>query len=446
MQPVASRGPVNKAAPFPVIARQPAEASSLAEASPLDEAAQRERLDLIGRMATSVVHELRNPLASIVATVQSLLAFTAIPSDSWADGSSPSTPTTLPPQVREDLELVVAEARRAGDIVTNLLSFARQTSSDHRPISLSDVVRRTVALCRHHLEMQKVQLVAQYPARSEEVWIRGNTNQLQQVVVNLVDNACDALKAVGQGGVIRVTASRRGQRAALIVEDSGPGIPPAELDKIFQPFHTTKPPGQGTGLGLSICAAIVARHQGTIGVERSSLGGARFVMWFPLCRPQQEQTQQEAGALSPAAGVLGSRPGGATPRRILLVDDEAGIRHSVGRFLRAQGYLVEEAASGEAAVQLLECHSFDAVISDLWMPGLGGEAFFQQVREAHPDLVRRFVFTSGDTLRPETLTFLRGTGCRWLQKPFELSELMTLLEALFESPPPDPLGVAQRGG
>lgn len=437
--------PATPDAPFPAPGPEPLPG---AERLGLLDGIQRDQLSLIGHMASSIAHELSNPLATIVASTQAILSF-------WPGPGLPGTPPGAsrdpwsPPaefaaqgvplrQLREDLELVLAEARRAGDIVHGLLASARCHPPEWRICSVADVVRRTVALCRHHLKLHDISLQAPFfdPHEGYPLWsrVRGDGNQLQQVLLNLIINAQQAITAHRGYGTVRVTLTADGtERLVLAVEDDGPGVPDGFRTEVFRPFYTTKPAGQGTGLGLSISADIVRAHRGTLEVDTRPGGGAVFRVTLPSLAASDRLTQERCHPEDPAGPSPTAHPFPApapVAGRVLLVDDEAGIRRSVGRFLQRSGYQVTDVPSGQAALHALSGGRYDAVVSDLRMPGLSGEAFFEAVRRDFPEMVTRVVFTSGDLLHEETRAFLARSGCPSLQKPYQLMELLRVLASL----------------
>ena len=420
---------------------------------------QRDKLALIGQMASSVAHELSNPLATIVATTQAILNF-------WPRQGAPGAPTgnsrdgwAAPPeftaqgvplrQLREDLEMILTEARRAGDVVHGLLNSSRHHPPEYCIYSLADVVRRTVGLCRHHLKLHNISLQSPLfePGETLPLWsrMRGDANQLQQVLLNLVVNAQQSISSSRGYGTVRITMGPDGpDRIMLTVEDDGPGVPAGLRDVIFQPFYTTKPPGQGTGLGLSISAGIVRAHGGEIRVEDHPSGGAIFRLILPsLAATERASSSRQltpasamdalpslTPAVAPAAPVAASATAGAPLGRVLLVDDESGIRRSVSRFLGRYGFQVVDVGSGHAAIAALGAGSFDAIISDLRMPGLSGEEFYGEVKRQFPAMINHIMFTSGDVTEEATRRFLNDSGCPALQKPYELAELVQVLRSL----------------
>lgn len=403
---------------------------------PLPDSVQRDKLALIGQMASSVAHELSNPLATIVASAQAILAF-------WPRHAQTPAPAELLAQgvplrqLREDLELILAEGRRAGEIVHGLLASARQHPPEWCICSLADVVRRTVALARHHLKLHNVALQSPLfdPLEGHPLWsrLRGDANQLQQVLLNLVINAQQAITATRGYGTVRISLTPAGpDRMRLVVEDDGPGVPPEIREQIFQPFYTTKPAGKGTGLGLSISAEIIHAHGGSIAVSDRDGGGAVFTIELPTVAASERPA---AGGAALAPPVTLELPPSVQPNdsglfRVLLVDDEAGVRRSISRLLRRSGFAVTEASGGEAALESLRLGRYDVVLSDLRMPGLSGEQFFARIQREFPAMTNRVIFTSGDTLREETQRFLQASGCPALQKPYELAELIKVLRSL----------------
>ncbi len=395
------------------------------------ETIHRDKLSLIGQMASSIAHELSNPLATIVASAQSVIA-------SWPRTESGESASPVLKTLEEDLELILAEARRAGEIVHGLLASARHHAPERRVISLVAVARRAVALCRHHLRLHDI--VLHGPSHEAEdqspMWSRleGDANQLHQVLLNLLVNAQHAISAVrNQGNVWVELAPAAEGWIRMTVADDGPGIRVEPRQRIFEPFFTTKPNGKGTGLGLPISADIVTGHQGRILVRDRVGGGTVFDILLPSLAVQRRNRDPEVapdGARSPEPTPLIGEPVRGGGVRVLLVDDEAGIRHSVSRFLQRRGFQVEAVPSARTALERLRVEQYDVVVSDLRMPDLSGEEMYALVQREFPAMAQRVVFTSGDLMREETRAFLSRTGCPALSKPYELDHLVRILHGL----------------
>lgn len=392
---------------------------------------QLKKLSLLGEMTSSITHELSNPLAAIVTSAQTMLAFG--PRDNEGDSAGELSGSQV--GFQEDLELILSQARRAGEIISGLLAFARKDDVEPQPVSMMEIIRQVSALARHHLRLHDVVLdTTGVRGHDSSSWVEGNPNQLQQLLLNLIINAQQAISANQSGGTVWITSEHVFDgMLEVAIEDDGPGVPPEMQSMIFEAFYTTKPASQGTGLGLSISAEIARSHGATIRVEDRPGGGARFVIPFPTLPDPRPETQQIAiPDVVPIAAVRRRGCHGPCPR-VLLVDDEPVILRSVGRFLTASGYDVETSASGHEAIAALRSGTYDAVISDLRMPELSGEEFFAIVKLEFPEMASRIIFTSGDMMRESSREFVRDSGCPYLQKPYEIADLVTILNQLSPS-------------
>ena len=211
----------------------------------------------------------------------------------------------------------------------------------------------------------------------------------------------------------------------LEINDDGPGVPAEVQPKIFDPFFTTKAVGKGTGLGLSVAYAIVQEHGGAIRLESRPGKGASFFVEFPASGATLVPTIDRRPATEvPVEAVKGAS--------VLLVEDEAALAAAVLDTLRDAGYIVEHARDGEEALALVRSSRFDAVVCDLKMPRLDGQAFYRALSRSVPQLARRVVFVTGDVVGPDAETFLRESGCRWLAKPFRLGELLKTVRMVLD--------------
>ena len=221
-----------------------------------------EKLSAIGELASGVAHEINNPLTTILGLAQLMLGRADVPAP-----------------VRERIALVADEASRAAGIVQNLLMFARHYPPERRPCSLVDAVHRVIALKSYQLEHDKIAVTLDLAEDLTVVW--ADENQMQQVLLNLVQNAHQAMARRSGERALTVRLRVRDDRVVIEVIDTGPGIPPQLLSRIFDPFFTTKPPGEGSGLGLSVSYGIVAQHGGRLYAENRPEGGAVFVVELP---------------------------------------------------------------------------------------------------------------------------------------------------------------------
>jgi two-component system NtrC family sensor kinase len=357
---------------------------------------QSEKMSAIGQLIAGVAHDLNNPLASVIGFA-----------DFLADAPD------VPPRLREPVGVIRQEAERAAAIVRNLLSFARKQEPRRRPVPLSRALESCLALLRNEFLASRVETILE--VEPDLPPIQADPTELQQVFLNLLTNAAHAIAGARQPGRVTIRARASGDLVLVEVEDDGPGIPPGQVEHVFEPFFTTKPRGEGTGLGLSIAGGIVRELGGRIGVRAGSAGGACFGIELPAAQGPAFVTPA-ATPLDPPAGL-----------RVLVVDDEPHVLHFMRATLEAWGHAVDAAADGSEALERAVTGDFDLVVSDLRMPALGGREFYEALQARAPAVAERLVFSTGDTVRGDTLAFLEGLGRPWLHKPFRLVELRDLL-------------------
>jgi CheY-like chemotaxis protein len=386
-----------------------------------------ERLAAVGHLISGVAHELNNPLSSILHFTEDLLADDRSPDDA------------------EALSVIRDQARRSRAIVRDLLSFVRQREVASEPLRLGEVVATTARAMRPPLETSGVSLHVSGDDTASIVL--ADRSGLEQIVTNLVMNAA---QAAGRGGQVWVHAASSEHECELRVEDSGPGIPDDVLPRIFDPFFTTKPTGEGTGLGLSVTLGIVEQFGGRITVDANVAGrGARFTVFLPCIDPRimsiresEGQLNQDDQPLQEAIAQMERMPAPdmappEVPKVALVIDDEPTIRAALRRYFTRRGWVVEEAADGAAGLALIENHgdSFGVVISDLRMPGFSGIELHDQLAIDRPEILRRFVFSTGDVASGEAASFVQRTTCPVLQKPFELRMLDSIIASVTQGIP-----------
>jgi two-component system NtrC family sensor kinase len=355
--------------------------------------AQSEKMSGFGQLISGVAHELNNPLATIVGYSQ-LLGRKVQDED-----------------LARRLDILRREAERCRRIVQNLLSFARRRDPETRPLSLNQVVVGVLALLRYQLEADGVRTIPDLDPGLPAM--RGDTHQLEQVLVNLLTNARDAIRESGECGTIRLTTRSVDGSVVLEVADDGPGIPAAIRQHVFDPFYTTKAQGRGTGLGLWLAQSTVADHGGTIEIRPAAERGTTFRLTFPA--------GASGGAGTGAAALTCERE--APPGRILVVEDDVPLAGLICDALEADGHRTERAADGVEALERLAAAAFDLVIADVKMPRMGGERLSEELRRRHPALSARLLLTTGDTVGADPDELSARTGARVLRKPFDLEEL-----------------------
>ena len=368
---------------------------------------QAEKMAALGQTISGVAHELNNPLATIL---------------SWAERLSQRP--TVDDAVRRGLETILSESERAARIVRNLLTFARKRQTTRAMVDINQVVRETLALRAYEQRLTNIVVVDALAAGLPHVFADGH--QIQQVLLNLIINAEQAMISVNGRGVIVLRTWQDPQQEAIILEinDDGPGIPDDVQPKIFDPFFTTKEVGKGTGLGLTVAYAIVQEHGGRIRIESPPNRGASFYVELPITGAKLPPAPVRRVSFdAPSEAVVGAS--------VLVVEDEAKLASAVVDALRDAEYVVEHARDGEEALELIRAHAFDIVICDLKMPRLDGKAFYRALEDSAPHLAKRVIFVTGDVAGTDADEFLEETGCRWLAKPFRLGDLLrTVRETL----------------
>ncbi len=310
---------------------------------------QTERLAAMGQMIAGVAHELNNPLTAVLGVTELLR-------DAAADDVS-----------RRQLELAHRQARRAAQIVQNLLSFSRPPQPHKACVHLSELIQRSLQLHEHSLRTNGITL--DFVPKPDLPPVMGDASQLTQVFLNLITNAEQAIREVRNHGTIRIRVGALGDRVLATVQDDGVGIDRQSLPKIFDPFFTTKRPGRGTGLGLSICLAILREHNGQIEAQPLPDGGTVFTVSLPVAKGTEMFLAEPARAVAHLYGGLRA-PIPLAGCSVLVVDDEEGIRELVSDGLVARGARVDVAASGEEALCLLESRAYEVVICDVNLRGI----------------------------------------------------------------------------
>ena len=358
---------------------------------------QAEKMAALGQTISGVAHELNNPLATIL---------------SWAErlAERPLDDTS-----RRGVDVILGESERAARIVRNLLTFARKRHSTRSMIDVNHVVTETLGLRAYEQRRANIDVATALAAGLPQIF--ADAHQIQQVLLNLIINAEQAmLSANGRGSlVIRTWHEIDRESVVLEVTDDGPGIPPEVTSKIFDPFFTTKEVGEGTGLGLTVAYAIVREHGGRIRVESQPHRGASFVVELPVSGTEETPPARAPAVLSMEAVK------GAT---ILLVEDERALAAAVCEALTDAGLQVDHASDGEEALARVRHKSYDAVVCDLKMPRVDGMMVYRAIAAATPALARRVIFVTGDVAGTDAERFLEETGCRWLAKPFRLGDLL----------------------
>ena len=355
---------------------------------------QSEKMSAIGQLISGVAHELNNPLTAILGYAQLL------ESESLNDRSL------------DFVRKLLKQAQRTHRLVQNLLSFARQRKPQKMQVDVCRVLDDTMALREYDFKRGHIEIVRDITTNIPAV--TADPHQLEQVFLNIINNAVDAMLENERGGVLRVRVYTKDKMVCTEFRDTGPGF--ADLKRIFDPFYTTKVVGKGTGLGLSICYGIVKEHGGEIQAHNAVEGGAVLLVQLPAAG-KSITLRKPALALTTEAVLQG---------RVLVIDDEEAVLEFERDVLAGTGAEVTIVNRIDRAFSLLASECFDAVIVSGSMPnGWGAPQIFQRLRDERPAIRKHMLFTFANLPDPQTQTFLKENGVPHLIKPFDVADLIS---------------------
>ena len=360
---------------------------------------QAEKLAALGQTISGVAHELNNPLATILTWAERLAQR---PADD---------------QTKRGLAAILSESERAARIVRNLLTFARKRHTTRAMVDMNDVIRETLALRSYEQHLSNITIIDALASGLPQVF--ADPHQMQQVLLNLVINAEQAMISTHGRGTLILRTWHDPERGAVVLEvnDDGPGVPDDLQPKIFDPFFTTKEVGKGTGLGLTVAYAIIQEHGGRLTMKSQPGGGASFFIELPV-------TDEGLPPAPKPPERMFAPPASAAGATILVVEDEVALGTAVAEALADAGFIVDRAMDGVEALDRVGERSYDLIVCDLKMPRLDGPSFFRELEKRNAPLSRRILFVTGDVAGTEAERFLEESGCRWLAKPFRLKDLL----------------------
>jgi two-component system NtrC family sensor kinase len=359
---------------------------------------QSEKMSAVGQLISGVAHELNNPLTAILGYAQLL------------DGSG------LDPQSADYVRKLFKQAQRTHRVVQNLLSFARQRKPQKQEVDLRKVLEESLTLREYDLKVNNVSLEREIPDDLPSVV--ADPHQLEQVFLNIINNALDAMVESSGSGVLKVRVFRKDAYVCAEFDDSGPGI--KDPSRIFDPFYTTKQVGKGTGLGLSICYGIVKEHGGEIVARNREEGGATIeVRLLASEKPALPEPVPSTRRESVLAG------------RVLLVEDEEAVLEFERDVLVGAGAEVVTSMSIEDTQQRLRTGSFDVIVMNGRMPG-GHSAIeiYEWIATNCPGLEKGLLLTFSSVTDQQTRSFLQEKTVPSLAKPFEVADLISQVRAL----------------
>jgi PAS domain S-box-containing protein len=369
-----------------------------------------QRIDSIGNLAGGIAHDFNNILTSILGST-AIMKRKMRKTNQWFHFA----------------DIIETAAKRGAGLTRQLLTFARKSTPQFRPIIVNDIIEETLGLFERSTDKS---ISIKKELTNDLAIIKGDDGQLQQAILNLLINARDAMP---NGGTITVRSqalnpdirsasvfgeARAGDFASVVIRDAGSGMSQAVQQRIFEPFFTTK--DKGTGLGLSVVYGVVNSHGGFITVQSEAGKGSQFTMFFPLVADREKFER----------GLKEQRLRHGT-ERILVVDDEEHVREMICRMLDNLGYDVEYVESGQEAINLVRKEEvFDLIVLDMNMPTMSGKETFFKLKEIQPDL--RVVISTGYSNAILEPTPLNDLVDGFLQKPYQMEELSKVLRDVFD--------------
>jgi len=382
---------------------------------------QQERLAVIGQLAGGIAHDFNNLLTAIIGFAE--LGMTK---------TDPNSP------LRRNFEVIRAQGERAAQLVRQILDFSRRSVIERRPLDLFPFIKEMSKLLERTIPEN---ILIRVEAPPDTYLVNADPTQVQQVIMNLATNARDAMP---EGGTLtlrldkvtvdsamhhRYPEMKPGNYIRLVVEDTGVGMPPEVLEHAFEPFFSTKPPGEGVGLGLAQVYGIIRQHDGYIYLESEVNKGTRVIIYLPALEIKGGQSPEDGEEEFPHGR-------GET---LLLVEDGESVLEVGKRMLERLGYKVLTARDGQEALRIYRAHQDEIalVLTDMVMPGIGGKELYRELVKVNPQV--KVLLISGYSLQEDIASLEREGIKGYIQKPFQLGDLGRKVRKALEEPVPEGL-------
>lgn len=380
-----------------------------------DQLVQTAKLATLGEMAAGMAHELSQPINIIRMAAEGALLMI-------------DRRKATPEYQHQQFGLIAGQAGRMAEIIDHIRIFSRKDTGAVAVFDAREALRLATQLLQPQLDADGIKLSLRLP--NHPCPVLGRPVQLEQVIINLLTNAQDAIKAARgaaspvPAGQIRIEATTSQAGLAISVTDDGTGIGPSHLERVFEPFFTTKELGSGTGLGLSVSFGIISAMGGRLEAHNVQPRGAQFAISLPLTGEQPAVTASRA---QPAS----IKPATASCRHILVVDDEQQAVDTMGSYLSEFGYRVSQAHSGNVAFRMFEADPADIVVTDVRMPDGDGEELVRRLRQISPALP--IIVVTGHIGTTESLENAAGDGLTIVKKPISLAAMAKTIEHLLHN-------------
>jgi CheY-like chemotaxis protein/two-component sensor histidine kinase len=356
---------------------------------------QLEKISSLGDLIPDLVHKLNDPLASVAGYAQLLL------------------PKSIDPEAKENLEKIIEETHQASQIIKDLVEFAKEKKPRKEVVDLNDLINKVLDMKTPELNLRNINVVKQLSPPIPPTLM--DQNQIQQVLLNLISNAEQAISGFHGFGIIRVETRVMNGQIEMMVSDDGSGITKENIPKVVNPFFTTKK--KRIGLGLAISYDMIIEHGGTMKVGSNIGEGTTFMITFPLTQVEVEKKGEKKRSTEISLKGMNG----------LVIDDDSTLLHLVFKYLELQGSHITAVSDVKTALGIIEGKDFDFVICDMKMPGMNGSDFYRIVKEKESSLKDRIIFSTGDVLSDTTKAFVDSVMNPCLEKPFNLNELKELI-------------------
>ncbi|MDD5288130.1 MAG: response regulator [Dehalococcoidales bacterium] len=361
------------------------------------------RLASIGEVAAGIAHEINNPLTGVIGFAQML-----------AD-------MEIPEQMREAVDVILDGARRTAGIVQKLLTFARHNKTVKEYVDINAVLKSTVDIRAYEMKNSNIEIITRLDADLPKTM--ANFGQIQQVFLNIIINAEQAIAMAHTQGKLTVTTEKVNDKIRASITDNGVGIPRENVNKLFDPFFTTKGDNGGTGLGLSISYGIIKEHNGKIKVKSQPGKGATFIIEMPIVAPSGNQVKETSKPVTKSIETS------VADKKIIVIDDEPNICRVLYRLLSSAGYQVETISDAQSALNKLKEASYDLILLDIKMPGMNGIEFYERMQKIDPMLSQKVICITGDIISLQNKVFMEKTKLPCVTKPFSVDEIMSQVKS-----------------
>lgn len=372
---------------------------------------QMEKMNSLGSLVAGFAHELNNPLTSVVGFSQLLLA----------------TPEAEK-KYQEELKIINENAMRCKKIIDNLLLFARKRPSVKKASDINATLNTSFELMGYQLRRNGIKVSMDLDKDLPKAF--ADPYQIQQVLVNLIENARYEMTRIQKKGTIKAATFHEDEWVVIKIADSGEGVSEEDMDRIYTPFYTTKPPDMGTGLGLSLSKGIIKDHMGALSVRNLKEGGAEFTVRLPKCVDFALAEETKKSGDKAIERTVSCSSG----KKILVVDDEDSVCVLVQNLLAHQGIIVEAARDHKEALEKLQNNRFDLLLLDLRLPGMDGFELKETIYNEWPEYENRFLFMTGDSLEEDgnDLNPRFSELDHVINKPFSIQQLTTQVSYMLD--------------